>query len=113
MSALALAVKSARRGGLFESALAFTTLALAACMSYVQPWYATWLLPFALAPVSRERRLGIAIYTAAMPALYLTGAAGALAIVVVHGIGLALLLRPVAIARFFGSDAEPRRASPR
>lgn len=77
-------------------------LVLALCAPTVHPWYLTWLLPLGLAPQAAALRPGLALYTALAPALYLTGAAGAFAIVFVQGSGLLVLLRPAATARSAG-----------
>ena len=84
-----------------EGSLRFTALGLALGLPYVQPWYATWLLPLALAPAAREQRLGVALYTTLVPALYFTRAAGAFAIVIVQGVGLALVLAPAKFSPLF------------
>lgn len=101
VGALVFAVRSTTTDRALEGSLRFTALALALGLTYVQPWYATWLLPLALAPGARELRLGVALYTALAPALYLTGAAGALAIVIVQGVGLALVFAPGELVRLF------------
>jgi hypothetical protein len=68
-------------------------------LPYVQPWYSTWLLPLVLGPAMPHRRWGVALYTASVPALYLRAGLGALAIVIVQSIGLALALAPAVWAR--------------
>jgi hypothetical protein len=95
---LAAAVVFARRSrtpaSAIEGSLRFTSLGLALGLAYVQPWYSTWLLPFALGPIPAHRRWGLALYTASVPALYLRAELGALAILIVQSIGLALALAP-------------------
>lgn len=109
VAAIVFAVRSTTTERALEGALRFTALSLALGLSYVQPWYATWLLPLALAPAARDLRIGVALYTALMPALYLTGAAGALAIVIVQGVGLVLVFAPERLARVFNWPGSPER----
>jgi len=100
-AALIFALRSTNVPRAMEGSLRFTALGLAFGLPYVQPWYATWLLPLTLAPAAREQRLGVALYTTLVPALYFTRAAGAFAIVIVQGVGLALVLAPAKFSPIF------------
>jgi hypothetical protein len=94
-AAVAVAVKQARStqtaAGALRSSLSLLFLLQVLVVPRYWPWYATWLVPFALASAlvaeDRERK-AVAIYSALVPALYLTGPAGGAAIVVVQGVGL-------------------------
>ena len=79
--------------------LRFLLLVLCLGTAYFQPWYATWLLPFLLSPAATGWRGAIALYTALLPALYLTRAPGALAALLVQGLGLVIALRGPKAAR--------------
>jgi hypothetical protein len=92
-----LAVRYASRARslarVMADSLSFTLLCQTLAIPSYWPWYATWLLPLALAEDNRHQRLTIAVFSALAPALYLTGVAGGLAIAVVHGLGLGLWLK--------------------
>jgi len=92
-SAALLATRTLKAGHAVSHAALLLTLVLCLGSAYVQPWYMTWLLPFCLWPACRAWRGWLAAYAATAPALYLTRAIGAVAILVVQGIGLLLVLR--------------------
>jgi hypothetical protein len=98
-AAFVFARRSRTPASAIEGSLRFTALGLALGLAYVQPWYSTWLLPFALGPIPLHRRWGVALYTASVPALYLRAELGALAILIVQSTGLALALAPDAWGR--------------
>lgn len=95
---LAVAARYAARARsvatVFSDAFSFTLLFQIFAMSSYWPWYATWLIPLALGREMGEQRLTAVAFTAFAPGLYFTGAAGAVAIVVVHGLALTLWLAP-------------------
>ncbi len=92
--AVSLGVRYAMRARtlprVMEDSLSFTLLYQLLAITSYWPWYATWLLPLALAEDNRHQRRTIAVFTSLVPALYLTGPAGGLAILVVHGLTLGL-----------------------
>jgi len=82
-----------------RDSLRFILLYQILAMPSFWPWYATWLLPLAMAHPNARLRPAIAVFSALAPSLYLTGAAGALAILVVDGLTLWLFLKPVSHPR--------------
>ena len=111
-AALVFARSSRSAACAIEGSLRFMALGLAFGLPYVQPWYSTWLLPLVLGPVAPHRRWGVAIYTASVPALYLRAELGALAIVIVQSIGLALALAPDAWAGRVADSFRPSTSEP-
>ena len=99
-----LAVRYAMRAHtltrVMTDSLSFTLLYQLLAMASYWPWYATWLLPLALAEDNRHQRLTVAVFSSLAPALYLTGVAGGLAILVVHGLALSLWLARGRAQRF-------------
>lgn len=89
-----LAVRYARRSwhlaDVMVDSLSFTLLYQLFVSARYWPWYATWLLPLALAHDNRHQRVTVAVFCSIAPALYLWGVAGGMAILLVHGLTFGL-----------------------
>ena len=62
-------------------------------MGWFQPWYATWLLPLAVACRSARLQWIVAVYTATIPVLYLPGFGLIVLGIAVHMFPLVMLVR--------------------
>lgn len=99
VAAVGVAARATAVDRALVGSLRFLLVVLCLGTAYFQPWYATWLLPFLLSPAATGWRGAIALYTALLPALYLTRAPGALAALLVQGLGLVIALRGPKAAR--------------
>lgn len=92
VAAVRYAMRAKTFARVMRDSLSFSLLYQVLVMPCYWPWYATWLLPLALARDNSHQRLTVAVFCSLAPALYLSGVAGGMAILVVHGVALSLWL---------------------